>query len=352
MKKEVIYVGLSGGVDSSVAALRLKKQGHTVVGVFIKTWQPDFLNCNWEAERLDAMRVAAHLDIPFLTFDAEEAYKTKVADYMIREYTEGRTPNPDVMCNQYVKFGVFLDWALAHGADKVATGHYARMEARDGYHALLRGVDEGKDQSYFLWTLTEEQRMHSIFPIGDTAKADIRKEAEDAGLLTSKKADSQGICFLGHVDIKEFLAHYVTTEAGDVLDEAGTVVGVHDGALFYTYGQRHGFTLKTEGVASKPHYVVDKDIVANTITVATTPRSAVGETVTLTHRNAIRPTWPQEMDAQFRYRQTPLRVTYAQTDTEHGILTVLTDVEQPSEGQSCVLYDGDECLGGGIITAG
>jgi len=174
MKKETVFVGLSGGVDSSVAALRLIEKGYRVVGVFIKTWQPDFIICNWEKERLDAMRVAASLDIPFLTFNATEAYKNDVADYMIAEYVRGRTPNPDVMCNKQVKFGAFLDFALKEGADKVATGHYARVEKEGGRHILKRGIDKTKDQSYFLWTLTEKQLAKILFPVGDTAKEESK----------------------------------------------------------------------------------------------------------------------------------------------------------------------------------
>lgn len=349
MKKEVVFVGLSGGVDSSVAALRLKKAGHTVVGVFIKVWQPDFLECNWEQERLDAMRVAAHLDIPFLTFDAEEAYKREVADYMIREYEAGRTPNPDVMCNQHVKFGAFLDFARAQGADKVATGHYARMQEQDGKYVLLRGIDTEKDQSYFLWTLTEDQRRYIYFPVGDSPKAQIRKEAEAAGLLTFKKPDSQGICFLGQVDIQEFLSHYITTAPGDLLSEAGSVIGTHEGALFYTLGQRHGFSIHTHGKSESPHYVIGKDLAKNTVTVAEEPLRAAKTNVELVSVNHILSFERKEVTAQFRYRQKPFSVLVTQ---KKGVVSVqpLESVEIPSAGQSCVLYDGDICLGGGIIS--
>ncbi len=216
--KLTIFVGLSGGVDSSVAAKRLVEAGHTVIGVFIKTWHPAFLACTEESDRLDAMRVAAHLNIPFLTFDAVEAYKSTVADYMIREYAEGRTPNPDVMCNKNVKFGAFLDWALKQGADAVATGHYARIEVREGVPVLLRGKDPDKDQSYFLWSLSHEKLSRIIFPLGESMKHNVRKEAEGAGIPVFDKRDSQGICFLGDVDIKGFLSHYIPLQKGNVLD--------------------------------------------------------------------------------------------------------------------------------------
>lgn len=348
--KKAIFVGLSGGVDSSVAALRLKNAGHTVVGVFIKVWQPDFLVCDWEKERLDAMRVAAHLDIPFLTFDAEEAYKTHVADYMIEEYRKGRTPNPDVMCNEHVKFGVFLDFALAHGADAVATGHYARVDHTSAEHTLLRGKDPEKDQSYFLWRLTLAQRSRVLFPIGDTRKEDIRKEAARAGIPTAAKRDSQGICFLGHVDMEEFLSHYITTEKGDVLDEAGNSIGTHNGALFYTLGQRHGFTIHTKGGDQHSLYVIAKDMDANTITVRATPRTLDTEHISLTECNIAGDWNSKTLTAQFRYRQKPFQVSVDMRESDCAMLTVLeTNIDVPSAGQSCVIYDGDTCLGGGII---
>ena len=272
-KGKTVFVGLSGGVDSSVAALRLIKEGYTVVGVFIKVWQPDFLTCNWEQERLDAMRVAAKLDIPFLTCDAEQAYKDDVADYFINEYKAGRTPNPDVMCNKFVKFGAFLRFAEERGADYIATGHYAQRITSSSsseleHYEMHRGVDDNKDQTYFLWTLTQQQLSKTLFPVGNSPKKHIRKEAEDAGLITAGKKDSQGICFLGQVDIPEFLSHYVKLEPGDVLAESGEVIGTHVGALVYTNGQRHGFTITTQDTHRSAYYVIDRDMHANTITVS------------------------------------------------------------------------------------
>ena len=268
LKKEKVFVALSGGVDSSVVAHRLIRAGYDVTGVFIKVWHPDFLQCDWEAERLDAMRVAAHLDMPFLTCDAEKSYRDDVAEYFISEYKNGNTPNPDVMCNKYIKFGTFLKFTKEKGAEKIATGHYVRRRKEINGYSLLRGVDTLKDQSYFLWTLTQNQLKNSLFPIGDTPKNLIRIEAECVGLLTATKKDSQGICFLGQIDILEFLSHYVTLERGDVLDTKGNIIGSHSGSLVYTVGQRHGFDLKTKGTLTKPHYVVSKDLVKNTLTVS------------------------------------------------------------------------------------
>jgi tRNA-specific 2-thiouridylase len=344
-----VFVGLSGGVDSSVAAKRLIDAGYAVTGVFIKTWQPDFLVCNWEKERLDAMRVAAQLGIPFLTCDAEEAYRVGVGEYMIAEYTAGRTPNPDALCNQKVKFGAFLQFALEHGADFVATGHYARVEQTDGLFKLLRGLDTEKDQSYFLWTLTQEQLSRTLFPVGDTLKPVLRKEAEQAALITAQKHDSQGVCFLGAIDMPEFLSHYITPQAGSVLDTQGNTIGTHTGAHFYTIGQRHGFTLTEQGTRETPHYVIVKDIAANTITVASEPITTATARITLSHTNWIQGVMPSTGQAQFRYRQTPFEIELSEECGEILVTILTQNIELPSSGQSCVLYNGDACLGGGII---
>lgn len=351
--KKTVFVGLSGGVDSSVAALRLKRAGYNVVGVFIKVWHPDFLECNWETERLDAMRVAAKLDIPFLTCDAEEAYKNDVAEYFISEYKEGRTPNPDVMCNKYVKFGAFLDFALGHGAHYIATGHYAQVKQMGAHYELHRGVDENKDQSYFLWTLTQEQLSKILLPVGDTTKKVIRKEASDAGLMTATKKDSQGVCFLGHIDIPEFLSHYVELQEGDVLSEEGIEIGKHVGALVYTRGQRHGFTVHTKDSQRGALYVTSRNIGANTITVSNTKPILTSSTAfTLTDTNYIN--WEPQKDIeitfQSRYRQQTSGACVIHVSNNELQLTVLEQTDGVSTGQSCVLYDGPHCLGGGIIS--
>lgn len=348
-----VFVGLSGGVDSSVAALRLKKQGHNVVGVFIKVWHPDFLECNWEEERLDAMRVAAALEIPFLTCDAENAYKQDVADYFISEYQKGKTPNPDVMCNKYVKFGAFLEFARAHGADCIATGHYARVEEHDGLFELHRGKDVNKDQSYFLWSLTQEQLKLVLLPIGDSTKDVIRAEAQRAGLSTAAKKDSQGICFLGHVDIADFLSHYITLQKGAVLDESGQTIGEHAGALIYTTGQRHGFTITKKTPDSKPLYVTHRDLQMNTITVSPQkPAVAPSATLTLQGCNFISgvPKEGEELSIQTRYRQKPVAAKVVSVTQDTLVLAYTQGAEESSNGQSCVLYDAMRCIGGGIIS--
>lgn len=347
-----VFVGLSGGVDSSVAALRLKKQGFDVVGVFIKVWHPDFMVCNWEAERLDAMRVAAHLEIPFLTCDAEATYRDEVAHHFISEYKAGRTPNPDVLCNKEVKFGAFLKFAKEHGADFIATGHYVkRVEGKPAVE-LHRGDDDNKDQSYFLWSLTQDQLGMALFPIGDTPKEQIRNEAAQAGIPTATKKDSQGVCFLGHIDIPEFLSHYVDLIPGDVLDTEGNVIGSHQSALVYTLGQRHGFTLSSHDTERSQHYVVDRSIEKNTITVSKEPVTIKNsDVISLTAVNLRTPIEVEDvLEAQFRYRQKPFGITILKVaDTT---LTVKTNeaVEKPAAGQSCVIYLGSLCLGGGIIS--
>jgi len=352
-KGKTVFVGLSGGVDSSVAALRLKNQGYTVVGVFIKVWQPDFLDCNWEAERLDAMRVAAKLDIPFLTCDAEKAYKDDVADYFIDSYRRGLTPNPDVMCNKYVKFGAFLQFAEENGADYIATGHYAQRVENNGLFEIHRGVDEGKDQTYFLWTLTQAQLGKTLLPVGDSPKKQIRKEADAAGLITANKKDSQGVCFLGHIDIYEFLSHYIDLKSGDVLDTNGEVIGAHKGALIYTTGQRHGFTITSHNTTRDALYVITRDIENNTITVSSQRQQTIqSEHLCIDSVNLIgKPVEVlQQFQLQTRYRQEPI-VCNAVHITEHTMeIELQTETEIPSEGQSCVLYDGNRCLGGGIIS--
>lgn len=352
MSKKVVFVGLSGGVDSSVAALRLQAAGYSVVGVFIKVWHPEWMTCRWEEERLDAMRVAAHVGIPFMTCDAVDAYKTDVADYFIAEYLAGRTPNPDVMCNQHIKFGAFLDFAMQHGADFIATGHYAQKHTAGEVYTLHRGLDTNKDQSYFLWTLHQEQLARLLLPIGNSTKAAIRNEAAAAGLATAEKKDSQGICFLGHVDIPEFLSHYTTLTPGDVLDRTGSRIGTHSGALVYTVGQRHGFSIGATTSAAQPYYVTDRDIERNTITVDTEkPRQTADTMLKLqnVHWISEAPAEQSILFAQARYRQTPFKTKIVQVSSDRATLQPVESIEGTGSGQSCVLYDGDTCVGGGII---
>lgn len=351
-ERQTVFVGLSGGVDSSVAAARLIEQGYDVVGVFIKVWHPDFMVCNWEQERLDAMRVAAHLEIPFLTCDAEAEYRDEVAKYFIEEYKAGRTPNPDVMCNKQVKFGAFLRFAKEYKADFIATGHFAQRIEDNNRVEMHRGVDEGKDQTYFLWTLSNEQLEYSLFPVGDTPKDKIRDEATRLGVPTATKKDSQGICFLGHVDIPEFLSHYIHLKVGDVLNQDGQVIGKHKGALVYTIGQRHGFTLHTKDTNRGAMYVVDRDIDKNTITVSSTkPETNSSDVIQISNlvlRDVLKK--GDVIEAQFRYRQAPFKIEVLEVENSSLEIKTTEPVEIPALGQSCVLYRGTHCIGGGIIS--
>lgn len=349
---KTVFVGLSGGVDSSVAALRLKNQGYNVVGVFIKVWHPDFMICSWETERLDAMRVAAHLNIPFLTCDAEAEYRDEVAHYFIEEYRQGRTPNPDVMCNQHVKFGAFLRFARERNADFIATGHYARRIEGDSGPELHRGVDSNKDQTYFLWTLSNKQLAYTLFPVGDTPKEQIRLEAEAAGIPTATKKDSQGVCFLGHVDIPDFLSHYIDLKAGNVLNTEEKIIGTHKGAMVYTIGQRHGFTLNTSDTARTEMFIIEKNLNQNTITVsADRPMSTESSKFILNNTTLRSPVKIGEMlDIQTRYRQTPFQAVITDITPDLITLEPTTTTEKPAIGQSCVLYQGDICIGGGMLT--
>jgi tRNA-specific 2-thiouridylase len=371
-EKKRVFVGVSGGVDSSVSAALLKKAGYDVTGVFIKVWQPDWIECNWKEERLDAMRVCAHLDIPFVTLDLEKEYKKDVIDYMIREYKAGRTPNPDVMCNRYVKFGGFLKWAKEQGADFVATGHYARVLQEDNEFKLLIGVDTNKDQSYFLWTLNHKDLPNVLFPVGHLTKPAVRKLADGFGLPTASKKDSQGLCFIGKVDVKEFLSHYIETKRGNVLNEKGEVIGTHPGALFFTNGERRGFVIdhKNKTPNDNPYFVIDKDVDQNTITVSNKAGDTLpgGEKrVTISNVNWVSGSIPDfavggstehlaefssggfPLQARSRYRQ-PLQMIRI---VEANISEVTLEFEQVqdvlSPGQSLVIYDGEECLGGGVI---
>ncbi len=347
VQKKIVFVGLSGGVDSSVSAYLLKKAGYDVVGVYLKTWQPDWIECTWRDEKRDAMRVAAHLDIPFVFMDVSKEYETQVANKMIEEYKAGRTPNPDVLCNRDIKFGVFLNEALRRGADYIATGHYARTQDSK----LLRGADSTKDQAYFLWMLTQKELSHTLFPVGNITKKEVRKIAARIGLPVAEKKDSQGICFIGPVDMKEFLSHYIDKKEGSVLDEKGNILGSHIGASLYTIGERHGFSLFSNTPSQEPLYIIGKDIEKNTITVAPRGPQKTKETSTVllseTNWIAGTPEIGKSYTAEIRYHGDPIScVIHAVNAGSAEVL--LSTSESIASGQSLVVYDKDVCLGGGI----
>ncbi|MEN9852348.1 MAG: hypothetical protein RI996_291 [Candidatus Parcubacteria bacterium] len=354
-KNKKVYVGMSGGVDSSVSAYLLQQQGYDVTGVFIKVWQPEGIECTWKEDRLDAMRVAAQLDIPFITLDLEAEYKREVIDYMIREYKAGNTPNPDVCCNQYVKFGAFLDYAREQGVEYVATGHYTQNiwnKETEQYQIVASG-DIEKDQGYFLWTLSQDKLAHILFPIGHLTKKEVRKIAEEAGLYTAMKKDSQGLCFIGKLDIKDFLKEYIQSKPGDVLDTQGVRIGHHDGAFFFTLGERHGFTIDSKGTSDAPLYIVAKDITYNTITVSENKDyySQTKHILNLKQTNWIThiPNSDRRYTARIRYHgiELPCKIEKIQADTATIVLDTIDATA--SSGQSLVLYDGEILLGGGVI---
>ena len=337
-----VYVGMSGGVDSSLTAALLKEQGYDVTGVYMKNWTQDLpgLKCPWADDLADAKRVAVQLGINFLVFDFENEYKHKVVDYMIDEYKRGRTPNPDIMCNQEVKFRLFLDTALEHGADMIATGHYARVASG----VLKLAEDQNKDQTYFLYRVTGEALQKTLFPLGDFTKPTVRKMAEARGLTTAAKPDSQGICFVGQIGIRDFLSEYVEQKPGAIIDkQTGKKVGMHDGAIFYTLGQRHGLDVG----GGLPYYVVGKDMDKNEVYVSRDlqDESLWRHDIQLKEIHWINNT-PGDGDYQIRVRhRAPLVVAHLVGDT----LQLDEPQRAVAAGQSIVVYDGDVCLGGGIV---
>ncbi len=344
-----VFVGLSGGVDSGTSAALLKERGFEVVGVFIKIWQPEFIECTWREDRLDAMRIAASLGIPFREIDLSREYKQEVVDSMVHDYEHGITPNPDVLCNEKIKFGAFARWAFDNGADWIATGHYARTDIVDGRARLLRGADPQKDQSYFLYRIREEDLARTLFPIGDIPKSQVRVRAQGFGLPVAQKPDSQGLCFVGDVSMRDFLSRYITLTPGKVLDTEGHEIGQHDGAPLYTIGQRHGFSTDGGVAHEGGQYVVGVSIPDNTITVSFD--RTLGEVREITLRDihwiGDEPTLPLKTFAQSRYRERPFSVTLTRSNDQ--ILAVFDESHLVSSGQSLVLYDGDHVLGGGVI---
>ena len=383
-----VFVGMSGGVDSSVAAALLVEQGHEVTGVYMKNWSEDLpgMHCPWAEDVADAKRVAVGLGIDFQVFDFQKEYKQNVVDYMIREYQAGRTPNPDVMCNQEVKFKLFLEAALVAGAECIATGHYARTfspagsvvrsapenfsdelktfsgatppratRRADSYLSegqLFRAHDDNKDQTYFLYRVTSEALSKTMFPLGDFTKAEVRQMAKERGLWTANKKESMGICFVGQVGIREFLSEYIETSPGDIIDQqTGAVVGRHDGAIFYTLGQRHGLNVG----GGLPYYVVGKDMEKNEVYVSRSIDNAKLWRKELTLADVHWINQPPKGDAcQIRVRHraplTNAEITRVNDNAGEKVTVILSEPQRAvAPGQSAVIYDGEECLGGGII---
>lgn len=353
--KPRVVLGMSGGVDSSVAALLLKEQGYDVIGVFMKNWDDtdEFGHCTAEEDADDVRRVCAQIGIPCYTVNFEKEYYDKVFAYFLDEYRNGRTPNPDVMCNREIKFGEFLQKAIELGAEYVATGHYARVRDVDGKIELLRGVDSNKDQTYFLHALSQNQLVKAMFPIGELPKPKVREIAAAAGLATAKKKDSTGVCFIGERNFKEFLSQYLPAQPGEIRTLDGELKGRHDGLMYYTLGQRQGLGIGGSGTG-EPWFVADKDLESNTLLVVqgdTDPRlfSKGLTAVNVNWISGVRPEGAFTCSAKFRYRQPDqgVTVTFGANDTCEVVF------DQPQKaitpGQSVVFYDGEVCLGGGVI---
>lgn len=348
MNKKTVFLGMSGGVDSSVAAILLKNQGYKVVGVYMKNWSKDLpgMKCPWAEDLADAKRVAVELGIDFLVFDFEKDYKEKVVDYMLEEFRIGRTPNPDIMCNQEIKFKLFFEESLKRGADFIATGHYAKSE--NGKLKLAK--DENKDQTYFLYRISKSAVEKTIFPLAGLKKPEVKKIAMNAGLKNAYKKESMGVCFVGEVGMKDFLREYIEINPGEIREiETDKVLGAHEGAVFYTLGQRHGLYLGGD----LPFYVVKKDLDKNIVYVS---KNLNAEQI-WTEEIKLENMFFRELDdipkngqilARVRHRAplVPVKLClnngYATTKFEEKIKNI-------APGQSIVFYNEEICLGGGIV---
>ncbi|MGJ7921476.1 tRNA 2-thiouridine(34) synthase MnmA [Neobacillus sp. LXY-4] len=348
-----VVVGMSGGVDSSVAALLLKQQGYDVIGIFMKNWDDTDENgvCTATEDYDDVIRVCNQIGIPYYAVNFEKQYWDKVFTYFLDEYKAGRTPNPDVMCNKEIKFKAFLDHAVKLGADYLATGHYARVEDRDGEVKMLRGLDENKDQTYFLNQLTQSQLQKVMFPIGHLEKAKVRELAKEANLATATKKDSTGICFIGERNFKEFLGNYLPAQPGNMETFSGEIKGRHDGLMYYTIGQRHGLGI---GGSGDPWFVIGKDLKRNVLYVGQGfdheklySDSIIATDISWTSNQPS----PQEFEctAKFRYRQADNKVTVQLLDDQKVKVIFDQPIRAVTPGQAVVFYRGDECLGGGTI---
>jgi tRNA-specific 2-thiouridylase len=341
-----VFVGLSGGVDSSVAALLLKQQGYDVTGVYMKNWTGDLpgMPCPWKDDYQDAKRVAVQLGIPFKIYDFQKEYRQKVVDYMLDGFRAGFTPNPDIMCNQEIKFKIFLETALDNGADYIATGHYAHLT--DG--KLLKAKDSAKDQTYFLHRVKPEALKKTLFPLGNLTKAEVRAIAKKNGLSTATKKESMGICFVGKVGIKEFLEQYISQKPGKIIDQQGQTIGTHDGAFFYTIGQRHGLSVG----GGLPYYVTGKNMKKNEVYVTTDLQDERlwSNKIKFTSAHWLEePKAGQKLVVRIRHQAKLIPVKILNRSSNFWQADLSEEVRALTPGQSAVFYSGNRVLGGGIV---
>ena len=338
-----VFLGMSGGVDSAVSAYLLQQQGYEVIGVYMKNWSKNLpgMKCPWAEDLADAKRVAVKLGIDFRVFDFEKEYKQKVVDYMLEEYQKGNTPNPDIMCNQEIKFKLFAETAFEQGADRIATGHYAQADG----NKLLRAVDENKDQTYFLYRITEDAISKTIFPVGGMMKTEVKALAEKLGLSVAHKKESMGVCFVGEANMRDFLSEFIETKPGEIRElETDKVLGTHDGAIFYTLGQRHGLNLK-DGL---PYYVVRKNMKTNTIFVSRNLKALSLWKKEIELKDVVLRGGDdgRNIEARIRHRAPLVKADY---DAKTHKLTFAEEQKSLTPGQSVVFYRENVCLGGGII---
>jgi len=359
MDKKRVVIGMSGGVDSSVAALILKQQGYDVIGLFMNNWEEEDENgcCPAEQDYSDVRRVCDKIGIPYYSINLSKDYMDRVFSYFIDEYSRGRTPNPDVLCNREIKFGPFKEYAKKMGADFIATGHYCGIKHENGIHYLMKAKDQNKDQTYFLNQLSQEQLDGVLFPLQDMDKSEVRKIAIENGLATAEKKDSTGICFIGERKFREFLMKYIPAKEGLIKTYDGRVLGKHFGLMYYTIGQRKGLDVGGQKGDEGRWFVIEKDLKNNVLYVAHgNEEKLFSKGLYLSDCNFI-PFKPEEKvfkcTAKFRYRQSEQGVTvYLDNEDESGYkIKVVFDERQRAitEGQYCVFYSGDKCIGGGVI---
>lgn len=360
-QSQKVIVGMSGGVDSSVAALLLLQQGYRVEGLFMKNWEQELGqedNCAADQDLIDAQAVCLNLGIRLHTVNFADEYWDKVFEYFLEEYRRGRTPNPDIVCNKEIKFRAFLDYALELGADYIATGHYARIKQENGYSILCKGRDNNKDQSYFLYALTQEQLQRSLFPLGELEKSTVRQTAEKRGFRNHAKKDSTGICFIGERKFNQFLGQYLPAKEGEIINDKGELMGRHQGLMFHTIGQRQGLGIGGQAQHENlPWYVLDKNLTDNRLIIgqgnnhpALFKNNLLAEQLSWISGQA--PTAPFHCRAKTRYRQQDQDCTIQTLDSHQAHIQFQQAQRAITPGQSIVFYQEDSCLGGGVISNG